>query len=246
MRPISEASRFLTILPLPGRATEPWQYAVSAWFFSAIGLLIGLIQVGVIKGVQGMGIGATPTVALLAICVGAMVTGTRHLVQFGGSIDRVFGEGASVSRGVLGPGGVMVVFAILLKWQFYEAAIGFMPDFYFPIAVCCISRWSIVLAGWGAKVAEDEAHADRIEGLRWHSVMICGLLPVGIAIRWYGLVSIPLIVLAILIPLGVRLCYRLRKADLTVEALGATNELVEIVALTIILYEPIVRPFLPG
>jgi cobalamin synthase len=135
------------------------------------------------------------------------------------------------------------VFLILLKWQLYVRALSFLGDITFPLVICCLGRWSMVVGAVKVRCADD-GHSPALGGAaRLRDVLIAAAAPVAVAVLLHRSMAAALLMVSIVIPVLVRLCAR-NRGGVTTDVAGSVNEFVEVAALALLLFQPLILPFL--
>jgi adenosylcobinamide-GDP ribazoletransferase len=195
------AVQFLTRLPTPAvRNFDPSSLSRSVRYFPLVGILVGLINVGVLwlsslRLPDGVSIG-------LMLAASAVLTGALHEDGFADACDG-FGGGATPDRVLaimkdsrIGAyGAVGIVLMLGLKWTALVA----LPLALLPLVVVAahaMSRWCSVALIWRLAYvrADDEAKAKpfagRLRGSAWALsglIGVAGFAPFAVAwARWSG------------------------------------------------------------
>lgn len=244
IRPLAAALNFLTLFRIPLKTPDAELGQRSIWFYSLVGAAVGGLLMGVIRGIRSASVGSPELVALGVLLAYTVVTSGLPVTCLGLVLDANFGPGSLEERlknfrsRQIGPLGVtVIVLALLAKWQLYLSAIANAEDFW-PLIVCSVSRWAMALAAWGTRPIEgNQAEECRLRA-RWPDVLVSGLPPLAISLKFYGVTAIAFLIIAALVATGVRICSIRRMGVLTPEALHAVVEPVELALLSLLFFGP--------
>lgn len=146
----ADAVRFLSVLPLPGRGSEPRPLAASLPWFPLVGAAIGVVLGGIGLGLDRV-LPPGPVAAIL-LAIAVAVTGGLHLDGLMDTADGVFGGRTPTRRleimrdSRVGAFGVMAgSLAILLQWACLAELRG-EDRLRLLVVACASARWAMVAA----------------------------------------------------------------------------------------------------
>ncbi|MEK7305119.1 MAG: adenosylcobinamide-GDP ribazoletransferase [Nitrospirota bacterium] len=243
VRPFIFAWHFLTGIPLSQALHEPTavELARSMAWYPVVGLLIGGGLVLADMGLSRVFIPAVGNVLLIVLVV--VLTRGLHQDGLADTLDGLAGGKTPAARlpimrdpriGAIGATGLFL--SLLLR---YAGLMALPQALRVPALFCmpALGRWAMVALAWASPYARAEGGlaASFLTHLSWHHVVVStGILAAGLG--WgFGLLGTLVILLAgsIVVIVAWAGC-RSWFGGITGDALGATNEVVEILFLLLI------------
>uniref|UniRef100_A0A7C3SJ56 Adenosylcobinamide-GDP ribazoletransferase n=1 Tax=Desulfobacca acetoxidans TaxID=60893 RepID=A0A7C3SJ56_9BACT len=232
------ALTFLTICPWPRPAlARPEELARSMFWFPWVGAILGLVFWAVHLALAQT-LPPLPAAGLL-LTVTVIVTRGLHLDGLADTLDGLGGGRTPESRlaimkdSRLGAFGAMaLVLVLVLKFAFFSAlgAKGKEPMLIlFPV----LSRWGMVLLAAVSPYARSEGGLGQAmtEGVSLGTVGCATLSSLALTYIVSGIHGLPLLAGAGLLVLLLNRFFRRKLGGITGDALGATNELLEVAVL---------------
>ena len=211
---LATALRFLTILPLPGRAEVPVEVLgrSTAWFPLA-GALIGAILAG--AGALAGLLWGPPTVRVLVVVGWVALTRGLHLDGLADSADGLLG-GASREKRLaimkdsrIGTFGLLAVVGLLALKLAFLAELEDMALWRVLVPACALARWAMLLAIYAFPTAVPGGLAGRFKRrCGWPQLGIGTLVAAAVSFFFLGVWGLSLLALlglsTLLWSLGVR------------------------------------------
>jgi adenosylcobinamide-GDP ribazoletransferase len=240
---LSTALRFLTILPLPGRAEVPVEVLgrSTAWF-SLAGALIGAILAG--AGALAGLLWGPPTVRVLVVVGWAALTRGLHLDGLADSADGLLG-GASREKRLaimkdsrIGTFGLLAVVGLLALKLAFLAELEDMALWRVLLPACALARWAMLLAIYAFPTAVPGGLAGRFKRrCGWPQLGIGTLVAAAVSFFFLGVWGLSLLALlglaTLLWSLGVRRALGGHTGD-TYGALCEAGEVLALAALSVL------------
>lgn len=241
MKNLFTAMSVLTALPLRRHtAVSDEDLARSTLFFPVVGFMIGFLLMAVTWWLSPI-LSPGPLAAVLLVML-ILLTGGLHLdgladlcdgLAAGGSRERVLSVMKDSHVGAFGVMGL--VMGLLLKYSLFYEVIG-QGRFKSFLLMGVLSRWAMVLAALFGRYARANGTAKPFIGrIGWKRGV--GTVVIAIALSWLILKEVGLLAL-LLVFLSVLVFNRFlesRVGGLTGDALGALNEITEVLVLLFIL-----------
>jgi adenosylcobinamide-GDP ribazoletransferase len=234
---LASAVRFLTILPLPGRAevTEEVLGRATAWF-PLVGALIGAILAG--AGALAGLLWSPFTVRVLVVAGWAALTRGLHLDGLADSADGLLG-GATRERRLgimkdsrIGTFGLLAVVGLLALKLAFLAELDDTALWRLLVPACALARWAMLLAIFAFPTAVQGGLAGRFKGhCRWPQLAIGTLVAAAVSFFFLGLWGLSLLGLLGLATLLWSLVVRRALGGHTGDTYGALGEGGETLAL---------------
>jgi adenosylcobinamide-GDP ribazoletransferase len=237
MKSLLLALQFLTIIPVKIKDIDDNKMATALIYFPVIGLLLGLILVGADNFLIFLGIKQF-SVNIILIILLIILTGGLHLDGLADTCDAFLSrkdkeEMLRIMRdshiGVMGV--LSLISVILLKIAFLSSIIVSLKMISL-LLICTLSRWSLVFAIFLFPYARKEGKAKAfIQGVnlkKLSAATIIALLLAFIIWKFNGL-AVFIIIAATTYLIGKFISRRL--GGITGDALGAINELTELIIL---------------
>lgn len=240
MRAFLTAISVLTILPLNrNRAVSEQDLARSVVYFPLVGLFIGFLLMAVTLWLSPI-LSPGPLAAVLLV-MSMLLTGGLHLdgladlcdgLAAGGDRERILSVMKDSHVGAFGVMGLVIV--LLLKYSLFHEVIrqGWLRSF---LIMGVLSRWAMVLAAFSGRYAREEGTARPFIGqIRWPWFIGSTAITVGSAwmiFKGPGLLALSSVFLFVLLFLYY---LKLKIGGLTGDALGALNEVIEVLVLLFI------------
>ena len=234
---VASALRFLTILPLPGRAevSERVLGRSTAWFPLA-GALIGAILAG--AGALAGFLWSPPTVRVLVVVGWAALTRGLHLDGLADSADGLLG-GATRERKLaimkdsrIGTFGLLAVAGLLALKLAFLAELRDQALWRVLVPACALARWAMLLAVFAFPAAVPDGLAGRFKrSCRWPQLAIGTLTTAAVTFFFLGVWGLSLLGLLALATLLWSLAVRCALGGHTGDTYGALGELGEVLAL---------------
>ena len=237
MKSLWIAFDLLTILPLP--APKDWQAGDSgrsAGWFSLVGLCLGVFVAGALALLQRY----FPHIvsAALSLALWVALTGGLHLDGLADCFDGMFHAGHPEHRlqimkdphtGAFGVIGLILV--LLIKFSTLSSlslvrAIGAI------LLSASFGRWCILPAGKQPPARPEGLGADFASGLRIRSIVLGGLIPLGLAV-WLNGTGLLAVGLGLLVTILVSVAAKRNLGGVTGDVLGMIVELVEVSVLLV-------------
>ena len=231
----------LTVFPLQrGTAASDVDLARSVFFFPLIGFIIGFLLMAVTWWLSPI-LSPGPLAAVL-LAMSILITGGLHLdgladlcdgLASGGDRERILSVMKDSRVGAFGVMGLVIV--LLLKYSFFEEIIrqGWFSSF---LIMGVLSRWAMVLASFSGRYAREEGTARPFIGqIRWYWFMGSTVIAGGLSwmiFKGPGLLALLSVALFVFLFLHY---LKLKLGGLTGDALGALNEISEVLVLLFIL-----------
>jgi adenosylcobinamide-GDP ribazoletransferase len=234
---LATAFRFLTILPLPGRAAVPGEVLgrSTAWF-PLVGALIGAILacIGALAGL----LWGPLTVRLLVVAGWAALTRGLHLDGLADSADGL-GGGATRERKLaimkdsrIGTFGLLAVAGLLALKLAFLAELESLALWRVLVPACALARWAMLLAMFAFPTAVPGGLAGRFKpGCRWPQLAAGSLVAAAAAFFFLGFWGLGLLGLTALLTLLWSLLVRRALGGHTGDTYGALAELGEALVL---------------
>ena len=237
MKYLLTAFDLLTTLPLP--ALKNWRAGDSgrsAGWFSLVGLCIGGLVAGAFALLQ---IYFSHMIsAALSLAFWILLTGGLHLDGLADCFDGMFHASDPERRlqimkdshiGAFGAIGLILV--LLIKFSALTSlsstrAIGAI------LLSASFARWCVLLAGKQPLARPDGLGADFSSGLRTYSIILCGLIPLGLAI-WLKGTGFLAIGLGLLVTALILFAAKKNLGGITGDVFGMIIELVEVSVLLV-------------
>ena len=239
------ALRFLTVIPLPlGCKASPEEVGRSLGYFPLVGLLLGLILVGLDRG---LGLALPPSVVngLLVVAL-ALVTGAMHLDGFIDTCDGLVGGRTPQQRwdvmrdSRVGAFGVVGAFCLLLLKY---VSLGGLPEssrVATLVLMPTLGRWAVVCCIYAFPYARPEGLGKAFkEQADWPKVAAATMFALTTSVVLLRLGGVVLILGLVLIILALATFLHRRLGGLTGDNYGAIIEIGEVVALLLALIIPI-------
>ena len=247
MKGLFTAMTVLTALPLNRRmAASDEDLARSTLFFPVVGLMIGFLLMAVTQWLSPILSPGPLSAVLLAVSI--LLTGGLHLdgladlcdgLAAGGGRERILSVMKDSHVGAFGVMGLVIV--LLLKYSLFLEVIhqGWFRSF---LIMGVLSRWAMVLAAFSGRDAREEGTARPFIGQIRRSWFI-GSTGITVGFAWIifkgpGLLALLPVFLFVFLFLHY---LKLKIGGLTGDALGALNEITEILVLLLI---TIAAPFM--
>ena len=247
MKGLFTAMTVLTALPLNRRmAASDEDLARSTLFFPVVGLMIGFLLMAVTQWLSPILSPGPLSAVLLAVSI--LLTGGLHLdgladlcdgLAAGGGRERILSVMKDSHVGAFGVMGLVIV--LLLKYSLFLEVIhqGWFRSF---LIMGVLSRWAMVLAAFSGRYAREEGTARPFIGQIRRSWFI-GSTGITVGFAWIifkgpGLLALLPVFLFVFLFLHY---LKLKIGGLTGDALGALNEITEILVLLLI---TIAAPFM--
>jgi adenosylcobinamide-GDP ribazoletransferase len=234
---IASALRFLTILPLPGRAevSERVLGRSTAWFPLA-GALIGAILAG--AGALAGFLWSPPTVRVLVVVGWAALTRGLHLDGLADSADGLLG-GATRERKLaimkdsrIGTFGLLAVAGLLALKLAFLAELQDLALWRVLVPACALARWAMLLAVFAFPTAAPDGLAGRFKRrCGWPQLVIGTILAATVSFFFLGVWGLVLLALLGLVTLWWSLEVRRALGGHTGDTYGALGELGEALVL---------------
>ncbi|MBI5198184.1 MAG: adenosylcobinamide-GDP ribazoletransferase [Nitrospirae bacterium] len=250
MKDLLTAMSILTALPLNRRmAASDGDLARSTLFFPVVGFMIGFLLMGVTQWLAPI-LSPEPLAAVLLV-VSILLTGGLHLdgladlcdgLAAGGGRERILAVMKDSRIGAFGVMGLTMV--LLLKYSLFLEVIRheWLRSF---LIMGVLSRWAMVLAAFWGRYARDEGTARPFIGQIRRSWFV-GSTGMTLGFAWMifkgpGLLA----VLSVFLFVFLFLRYlELKMGGLTGDALGAINEMIEVLVLLLIAFAaPFLEPY---
>lgn len=240
MKGLFTAMTVLTALPLNRhRAASDEDLARSAFFFPVVGFMIGFLLMVITQWLSPI-LSPGPRSAVLLV-VSILLTGGLHLdgladlcdgLAAGGNRERILSVMKDSHVGAFAVMGLVVV--LIFKYSlFYEVIMQGRLNAFLIMGV--LSRWAIVMAAALGRYAREAGTARPFIGrIGWRQCIGATVIAMGLA--WFILKG-PGLLLGIVVFLFVLLFNRFltsKLGGLTGDALGALNEITEILVLLMI------------
>lgn len=247
MKGLFTAMTILTALPLNRHtAASDEDLARSTIFFPVVGFMIGFLLMTVTQWLSPI-LSPGPLSAVLLV-VSILLTGGLHLdgladlcdgLAAGGGRERILSVMKDSRIGAFGVMGLVIV--LLLKYSLFLEVIhqGWFRSF---LIVGVLSRWAMVLAAFSGRYAREEGTARPFIGQIRRSWFI-GSTGITVGFAWIifkgpGLLALLPVFLFVFLFLHY---LKLKIGGLTGDALGALNEITEVLVLLLI---TIAAPFM--
>jgi adenosylcobinamide-GDP ribazoletransferase len=229
------ATRFLTRVPMPGRAVEVHELAPAAAWFPLIGALVGGVTAATIVYTQPR-LGASSIV--LGLIVAALLTGCFHEDGLADACDGL-GGGFTRERALaimrdsrIGSYGAIALVLLYLARFTLFAQLGRPLLVILPAAAALGRGTSIALMAWLPNARAEGVAEEVSRDLRPWTVIVGITLTIALAaIAWP--LALPMLGVAAAITLLAGLYLRHRLGGITGDTLGAVNVIVEVASLAI-------------
>ena len=243
-----DAWSFLTIIPLPRRReASPEEVGHSLGYFSAVGLVIGLI----LAGLNWLLVLFLPPAIVNALLLVALVviTGALHLDGLSDTCDGIASHKTVEDRwrvmrdSHVGAFGVVGIVLLLLVQY---VSLNSVPQSLLPttlVLMPVVSRWAMVYAVFAYPYARPAGLGKVFkQGASWSSLALATLITLVVAIIWarvanftfFYLVGLAIIVIIWVIVVAVATFLQRKFAGLTGDTYGAINELAEVCVLILV------------
>ena len=229
MRGFVVATRFLTRVPLPGRAVESHELAPATAWFPLIGALVGAITAAIVVFTSSV---------VLGLIAAALLTGCFHEDGLADACDGL-GGGFTRERALaimrdsrIGSYGAIALILLYLARFTLFAQLGRALLVTLPAASALGRGTSIALMAWLPN-ARAEGVADEVSRDLRPLTVIAGIaLTIALAaIAWP--LALPMLGVAATITLLAGFYLRHRLGGITGDTLGAVNDIVEVASLAI-------------
>jgi adenosylcobinamide-GDP ribazoletransferase len=231
----------LTILPLNRkRAVSEQDLARSVVYFPLVGLVIGLLLMAVAQWLSP--VLAPEPLAIILLLLSVLLTGGLHLdgladlcdgLAAGGDRERILSVMKDSHVGAFGVMGLVIV--LLFKYSLFLEVIR-QGAFRAFLVMGVLSRWAMVMAAFSGRYVREEGTARPFIGqIRWPWFIGSTVITVGsvwMIFKGPGLVVLLSVFLVVLLFLYY---LQLKIGGLTGDALGALNEVIEVLVLLFIL-----------
>ena len=234
---LASAVRFLTVLPLPGRAevSEEVLGRSTAWFPLA-GVLIGAILAG--AGALAGLLWSQLTVRVLVVAGWAALTRGLHLDGLADSADGLLGGPTREKRLAImkdsrvGTFGVVAVVGLLALKLAFLAELEDMALWRLLVPACALARWAMLLAIFAFPTAVPGGMAGRFKRLcGWPQLGIGTFVAAAVSFFFLGVWGLSLLALLALATLLWSLAVRRALGGHTGDTYGALGELGEALTL---------------
>jgi adenosylcobinamide-GDP ribazoletransferase len=234
---LGTALRFLTILPVPGRAAVPEEVLgrSTAWF-PLVGVLLGAILAA--GGALASLLWSPFTVRVLVVAGWAALTRGLHLDGLADAADGLVG---GVSRGRklaimkdsrIGTFGVLAVVVLLALKLAFLAELEGLALWRVLVPACALGRWAMLLAVFAFPVAVPGGLAGRFKRrCRWPQLAVGTVLAAAASFFFLGVWALSLLGLLGLATLLWSLAVRRALGGHTGDTYGALGEMGEALAL---------------
>jgi adenosylcobinamide-GDP ribazoletransferase len=231
---LAAAMRFLTIVPLPGRAVAVGE---SALFFPLVGLVLGAALVVVDRATAPLV--PLPIRDVLLVGVLAVLTGGLHLDGLADSTDGLFvgdrGRALGIMRegaiGAFGAAALVIVLALKLRsLDALPAAARTSALLYAPM----LARWSMVVLAFGSRPARPDGlgHA-MVSSLTFREFGVATVAALWVMLANNGARGLVAILVVAVTTIGCRIFAHARLGGVTGDLLGAIGEVNEALVLAI-------------
>ena len=234
---LASAVRFLTVLPLPGRAevSEEVLGRSTAWFPLA-GVLIGAILAG--AGALAGLLWSQLTVRVLVVAGWAALTRGLHLDGLADSADGLLGGPSREKRLAImkdsrvGTFGVVAVVGLLALKLAFLAELEDMALWRLLVPACALARWAMLLAIFAFPTAVPGGMAGRFKRrCGWPQLGIGTFVAAAVSFFFLGVWGLSLLALLALATLLWSLAVRRALGGHTGDTYGALGELGEALTL---------------
>ncbi len=234
---LATALRFLTILPLPGRAevTEEVLGRATAWFPLA-GALIGAILAG--AGALAGLLWSPLTVRVLVVGGWAALTRGLHLDGLADSADGLLGGRTRERRlaimkdSRIGTFGVVAVVGLLALKLAFLAELEHSAFWRLLVPACALARWAMLLAVFAFPTAVPDGLAGRFKRhCRWPQLAMGTIVAAAVSFFFLGVWGLSLLALLALAALLWSLAVRRALGGHTGDTYGALGEMGEALTL---------------
>jgi adenosylcobinamide-GDP ribazoletransferase len=235
------ALQFLTIIPLKIKHIEERQISESMIYFPLVGLLLGLILAASDKLLYFLNFNELATNTILVVLL-IVLTGGMHLDGLADTADaflsrknkeemlRIMRDSHIGAMGVL-----MLVSIMLLKISFLSALTAPLKTGAL-VLMCVLSRWAMVISMFLFPYARTEGKAKIfIQGANLRIVILAGAITLLCVFALWRLQGALVAVLITLITCITGKFISNKIGGITGDTLGATNEIIEITTLFIII-----------
>ncbi len=238
---LATALALLTRLPLPGRMIPLYgerPAAAAAWAYPLVGLVVGLMALAVGGAVEGLGLSAL--VSLFIVAASVVVTGAMHEDGLADCADGFWGGWVRERRleimkdSHIGTYGVVaLVLSLMMRWVLIAALMDAGLLVAGVLAAAVISRAAMVWLMYRLPPART-AGLSQGTGRPGRAAVGGALVLGGLAtLAAPGLSCLWLIVLAVACTTGIGLLARARIGGQTGDVLGATQQIVEVAVLMV-------------
>lgn len=240
MKDLFTAMSILTVFPLNRHtAASDEELARSTLFFPVVGFIIGFLLMAATQWLSPM-LPPGPLAAVL-LAMSMLLTGGLHLdgladlcdgLAAGGDRERILSVMKDSRIGAFGVMGVVII--LLFKYSLFHEVIrqGWVRSF---LLMGVLSRWAMVLAAFSGRYARAEGTARPFIGrIGWPWFIGSTAITVGFA--WMMLKGPGLLALLSVVLFVLSFLYYLqwKIGGLTGDALGALNEVIEVLVLLLI------------
>jgi len=233
---ITEATRLLTRLPVPGSRDQPrggnaaWAYPIAGLFAGCIAALTAAISVAI-------GLSA-PVAAALSIAAAVLTTGALHEDGLADTADGLWGGNSRIRRleimrdSRIGAYGVLaLILSVLLRWTAITELVATGQASAALIAVGVLSRAVMPPAMSAMPFARQDGLAVSVGTVSAGAALLAALTGGALAVFFLGLPALPAMLAIAIAALVVLRIAKAKIGGVTGDVLGAVQQISEIAAL---------------